>query len=139
MATKQQVRNTSATFIRALICHQCGQSSHMLTSKYDENEAVNGTMVTMREPYKSYMWYTHPGDPGVFEGDILCAFCEAPLFPNNVPIIEEIFVDANGNRIDVDDGLDDPPPPQQPPQQPQQDAPPVAKKKTRRKKSQKNN
>lgn len=88
------------TRIDAVVCHQCGQSSHQLTDNYDQNKPIDGTMVTLREPYKSYGWESHPEDPGCFEGDIQCAFCDAPLAPSNVIIAEEVYVDENGARFD---------------------------------------
>lgn len=95
--------------LEAVICHQCYQSSHQLTDKYDQDKPIDGTMVTLREPYKSYGWETHPEDPGVFEGDIQCAFCEAPLAPGNVVVTETVYIDENG--VDVDTQEDEPEPP----------------------------
>lgn len=75
---------------RKITCQQCYQSSHEVTDKYDPSVPVDGTMVRLSEPYRSWGWEMfNEDDPGVKEGDMMCGFCGNRLFIDNVAIIED--------------------------------------------------
>jgi len=75
-----------------VVCPQCFQSSHELSENYDPEKPVNGTMIMLSEPYRSYGWETHAeDDTGVGEGDILCGFCGEQIVKNGVIIMENEY------------------------------------------------
>ena len=77
-----------------VICPQCFQSSHELTENYDKTKPINGTMVKLSEPYRSYGWETHAEDDlGISEGDILCGHCGEQLVKGNMIITEDEYDD----------------------------------------------
>lgn len=80
-----------------VICPFCFQSSHELTDKYDPTIPVNGTMIRLSEPYRSWGWETHgEDDTGQKEGDILCGHCGGQLVRENVVVTEEQYLDQTG-------------------------------------------
>lgn len=79
--------------IRRVICTQCYQSTHELTDKYDPKVPVNGTMIRLSEPFRSYGWETHnEEDLGVGEGDILCGHCGNKLVIDNLVVTEDEYI-----------------------------------------------
>ena len=75
-----------------VICPQCFQSTHELTEEYDKDKPINGTMVRMSEPYRSWGWEGHAEDDiGTGEGDIQCGHCGEQLIKDGVIITEEVY------------------------------------------------
>lgn len=81
--------------IRLVICTQCYQSTHELTDRYDANKPMNGTMIRLSEPFRSWGWETHAEeDEGVGEGDILCGYCGNKLVIDNIVVTEDEYMGA---------------------------------------------
>jgi len=67
-------------------CPQCNVSYYETTDKFEPDVRPNGSMLALRDPWKSLGWATYGLDigegPGVLSSDMECVGCSAPLAPS---------------------------------------------------------
>jgi len=67
-------------------CPQCKVSYYETTDKYDPDVSPNGSMLRLRDPWRSMGWATYGLDrgegPGLLWSDLECTGCSAPLAPS---------------------------------------------------------
>lgn len=78
-------------------CPQCKRIYYETTDTYDPNVRPNGSMLRLKEPWKSRGWSTYGLDradgKSLLAGDMECVGCSAPLAPSGrLKIVEEKHV-----------------------------------------------
>jgi hypothetical protein len=67
---------------RDVVCPGCGQSHHETTDSYDLETNANPSMLTLKEPWKSWGWDDLGKDPSAGYGCLVCPDCGTALAPS---------------------------------------------------------
>jgi len=78
-------------------CPQCKRTYYETTDTYDPNVRPNGSMLRLKDPWKSRGWSTYGLDraegAGLLAGDMECVGCSAPLAPSGrLKVVDPEFV-----------------------------------------------
>lgn len=61
-----------------IICRACKGRFHETTDKFTPDTPVNGSMLTLKQPYKGNGWTSFPEHAGTSYGEMECPECGAP-------------------------------------------------------------
>ena len=84
------VKDDSDATTLDVLCPGCGQSYHSTTEHYNPNIDANPSMITLKEPYKSWGWAQITSDPGMGYGCLECPDCGSPLAPSGILRIKDV-------------------------------------------------
>lgn len=73
-------------------CGTCGATIYQTTKLYDPNEPLNGAMITLMEPYKSYNWPTYDGaleSVATSKWHMCCTRCAGLVAPDGKLVFAE--------------------------------------------------
>lgn len=87
-------------------CPQCGVAYYETTDTFNPNASPNGSMLRLRDPWKSMGWYTYGVDRGdgasMLASDLECTGCYAPLAPSGRLRVNTKQVKSRAQEGEVD-------------------------------------